>query len=449
MAGCLVDWDQYEPGGASAGAGGATGATSGAQTTGAATGSTTSQTGSTSSQGGSGGGGGGEPTACGTVVNASDDFEDGFPGAFYETQGPGATLSELGGETVIVLPSMQASWSGLSSHYAYDLRERYVQIEVAQSVDPTSTAEMFLNLGASPGSYVAISQRAGQLIASRSLDGQWSQIAAVPYVPAQHRFWRLSESAGTLHWQASPDGQAMTDLATLPLAMLFPVDLVYVEIGASTSGSEASPGEAHFADLAGGPSGPFAWCASTDLTDDFEDATLAAAWSASYDGGGCDLSEALGVARIDFQGGPPSDCALLAAQPRDLVGSAIFLEVPAIPTGVASHYTYFRMEIDSQNGVEFLYYGGDLIARYEVAGVMTDIAQVPYAAAEHRWLRMREQAGAIHWDTAPDGAAWTSWGSTASPVDASALRPVIGAGMASNEPGGAFVEFDNVNVVPP
>jgi hypothetical protein len=69
-----------------------------------------------------------------------------------------------------------------------------------------------------------------------------------------------------------------------------------------------------------------------------------------------------------------------------------------------------------------------------------------YSATTHAWLRLRESAGVLYWDTSPDGSTWTNRRSSASPAWVGDVNlSVIMAGHRNNGTAD-FAEFDSFNV---
>jgi len=448
LSGCLIDWDPYEPLPTGSGAGGeggagATPSAGGNPTTGGA------GPGGAGGDGAGGTGGAGAAPSCGTVAVISDDFSDGDAGdVWYVTAGPGATAGEVGGERVITLPSLTSSWSGFSSFRAFDLRLSGVFIEVPQMVSTSDTAEAFFTVNYGGGDYAALSQRGGQLRASRTLDGQWLQIAAIDYDAQAHRWWQLREADDIFYWETSDDGVDYVQVASLPVSSMFPMDLLFLEFGAATFGDEVAPGEVHFDNLNGGAPASAGFCPMSSLQDDFEDAERAHAWASSYDAPSCVLDEADGLLTLSFDGTSATDCGYLSATAFDLREGALFAEVLSVASSVPSHYTFLRAEVDSGTGLVIVFYGDELLLETEMDGASTTHLTVPYSDVAHRWWQIRESGGDIFYETSPDGSNWNTELQLASPFDPSAVAVVVGAGAAAIEPGGGVTEVDNLNVPP-
>jgi len=388
---------------------------------------------------------------CGTTEVLADDFDDGsVTSDWWYSAGLGATAEETGGERVITLPDgqSQSSWSGFSTNRLVRLTDQRVLLEVPTAPNPATTANAFMHVVYDGQNYLTLGVRLGQLLAAQNLNDTWTQLTAIPYDAAAHRWWQLREEGGTTYWETSPDGQDWTTQVTRPTRELFPMDLVQIEHGASTEGMEVAPGEAHFDNLMGGGTPADPWCPISSLSDDFDDDTASRMWSwASYEGGGCQLDETGGQLVVSLDGSA-IDCAYLSSQRFDVTGQALFVEVPSIDTTIPNLYTFFRAEIDSANGYEFVVSDGLLVARVEVDDNLMGQAFPNYDPIDHRWWRIREASGDVIWETSPDGTSWTELAKTAAVLPVDALTVVLGAGVATATTMTGDVAFDNLDVAP-
>lgn len=451
---CFIDFDRYDPRlGEGGGAGdGGSGAIGGGGVGGTGTGADGGGgSGATGGSGGAGGAGGGGAGPCGTPEVLADDFDDGVvTNDWWFGSGPGATLVENGGERVITLPSMQpqSSWSGFSTGRLVRFEGQRVTIEVPTAPNPATTANAFLNVIYDSQNYIAIGVRLGELFVAQYLDDAWTELNSLPYDATAHRWWQLREEAGTTYWETSPDGQTWTSHATRQSAQLFPMDLLQIEHGANTEGGEASPGSAHFDNLMGGGPPRHPWCPMGTLSDDFEDGAASRMWSwASFEGGGCQHDETGGQLVLSFDGSA-IDCGYVSSQRFDLAGDSLFVEVPSISTSIPTLYTYFRAEIDSENGYELVLTNDLLVPRVEVNGNLMGQAFPDYDPAAHRWWRIREDGGTVFWDASADGTSWTELAQAAVTVPVDGLVVVMGAGVATATPMSGEVRFDNLNLSP-
>lgn len=142
------------------------------------------------------------------------------------------------------------------------------------------------------------------------------------------------------------------------------------------------------------------------LVDDFEDGVLnTTLWSGSY--GGPD--EVGGRARVPCTTGY---AGLKSASTYTLTGSSLVMHLQApIPNGATTAVASVLV-LTSTGGTD----GGFIIdpaqsaiglylrEGYADAGAVF----LTYSPTDHAWLRFREAAGSVYWDTSPDGSTWTN-----------------------------------------
>lgn len=138
-----------------------------------------------------------------------------------------------------------------------------------------------------------------------------------------------------------------------------------------------------------------------------------------------------------------------------LTGSGIVVQLvqrTAVGTGKSEcYFGLFTTAGDpNDNALIFDVFGGEIYAMRNVAHARTTVALAPFSATNHRWLRLREAAGVIYWDTSPDRGAWSNLGSwTLAGFSIGALRGLLGSGLWEGETGAGTAIFDNLNVAPP
>ncbi|MFY0570197.1 vanadium-dependent haloperoxidase [Archangium lansingense] len=134
-----------------------------------------------------------------------------------------------------------ANYAGCKSTAAYDLTDSFFHLEVRQALlqsAPTSETAFFAR---GPGTErILFSLGAGEL--SCGLNG--TTLAHEPYDPERHRWWRMRESAGVLHWEVSANGREWNTLVSEP-APFTPTSLI-VELQAGCYQPTSSPGVAIF-----------------------------------------------------------------------------------------------------------------------------------------------------------------------------------------------------------
>jgi len=133
-----------------------------------------------------------------------------------------------------------------------------------------------------------------------------------------------------------------------------------------------------------------------------------------------------------------------------LVGSYALMEVVSpqgAGTGTTSTYFLCR-EIPDVNAVRWLIAGTTLLAEYRVASTNTTVFSAAFDATAHRWLRFREDAGTVYWDTSPDGVVWTNRATWVSTITLTALKVALGSGYYGTESSPAPAVVDNFNLIP-
>lgn len=148
------------------------------------------------------------------------------------------------------------------------------------------------------------------------------------------------------------------------------------------------------------------------LTDDFVAATLDVAWAT--DGPGVTLGG--GLVSLDIS---TTQCNLKTTGAWDLTGSAFWGKIVFPDSGRnGTDQNSLRISTgtvtNTANELRFFRSGAtSMDARYTIGGTNTTLATWTYSATTHAWLRVREAAGTVYWDTSPDGMTWTTQASTA------------------------------------
>ena len=130
----------------------------------------------------------------------------------------------------------------------------------------------------------------------------------------------------------------------------------------------------------------------------------------------------------------------------DLTGSWAYVEIPQVLSG-GSVGTEFRLFLDNGDFYRFTLQG-NLYGQYAAGGGFTTFLNIAYSAINHRWWRFRHDSGAnlLHFETSPDGTAWTSQAShTPAAGTISSLRPAIGIESFGVNSAPGVAHFDNFN----
>lgn len=152
----------------------------------------------------------------------------------------------------------------------------------------------------------------------------------------------------------------------------------------------------------------------SSLVDNFNDNSMGPDWGDSYGG----ANETGGQARVPVVAGGFASYQTGASW--TFAGATVFLKLAAVPAASGGSDVSCNMHVTSPTpgtSIGFHYNAVSGMLRIESnVGFWDDNAiEIPYNATTHRWLRLRESAGTVYWDTSPDGTTWTNRRSAATP----------------------------------
>jgi hypothetical protein len=124
--------------------------------------------------------------------------------------------------------------------------------------------------------------------------------------------------------------------------------------------------------------------------------------------------------------------------------------------GVAEPNTQVMLNVLDQsftNGFFLYVLNGNLHGSYTNNGItFTDaFTAFTYSATSHKWLRIRETAGTVFWETAPDGLTWTVQGSLASSTftfNLGAMQVLLVQQQNTSTDPGTTSQWSNFNTTP-
>lgn len=164
----------------------------------------------------------------------SDDFDDGVESRAWTVRewGHPADCNVVEQNGQLELYHSGIDWEGCGTRLApaYDLTDTSATIEVTDLPGATDPElYVWFMLAWDSGYAVELEVHDGVLRCNTYIDDNASTPAALPYVPADHRHWRLREQGGQTYWETSPDGSAWT--THLQMANPVPVTALDVELG--------------------------------------------------------------------------------------------------------------------------------------------------------------------------------------------------------------------------
>ncbi|HHH27542.1 MAG TPA: hypothetical protein ENK57_04215 [Polyangiaceae bacterium] len=448
VAATACDWDSVDP---RLGAGGS-----------ADGGSSAGGSGSVGGGGVGGGGGmgqGGElELDCGAVDIAIDDFEDGMrdPNKWIDYADLGGSTQEMGGQLMMTVGASSSSDAFWETRGFMNLVGRSVAVEMVQPFSMTLAGTIDFEATMDAGNKLILRlTAAGTLEGQKVVAGGAAQLFSIAYNPADHRFWQFRTTETTAIWEVSGDGSRFTKLAEEPLSALFVLDNVRVRL-------EIDNNDAMFGDqviwdnvTADGP-GTGGWCDVSTFREDFGASYTDRRWKATTKSSTATIKVADGQLVLTPNDGQNSDAFYRSSRLFDMTDQGVSVEV--VEALAAPSTTALRL-VNATEWVGFDITGdpdpmGDetmpvLAVRYRSEGATNTLATVPYVPAEHRWLRIRDDAGTLVWESSPDGMTWNIEGQqTPNPVTMDVMRIELIADATDTTPTPGQAIFDNVNVLP-
>lgn len=192
------------------------------------------------------------------------------------------------------------------------------------------------------------------------------------------------------------------------------------------------------------------------LTDDFDDGAVdPVKWPNNYNTGSGGLpTETGGRARVPCDTG---FAAYASDNTYTLQDSYAFVHAfPPPSTGMTEAYCQLLV-LSGTPGTQAIFQidtaSSLVLMTLHVGFVDEGGSSIPYDAAEHAWIRIRETAGTLYWDTSPDGRDWTNQHSDASPAwvsDTDLELQLLAhcSPVVTGSPTGEYAEFDDFNIRP-
>lgn len=152
------------------------------------------------------------------------------------------------------------------------------------------------------------------------------------------------------------------------------------------------------------------------LGDDFDDNQISSTlWPGSYGG----ATETGGRARVPLT--PGGSAGYLSAREWTLTGSQLTARLATIPGANGSSAAAAGMYLNSTTsgtrlGWRYNAITGNLSAESQVSFSDGGAVSLTYSPYSHAWLRVRESAGTVYWETSNDGSSWTVRRSLATPA---------------------------------
>jgi hypothetical protein len=232
-------------------------------------------------------------------------------------------------------------------------------------------------------------------------DGVTTAPESTPYDPASHRWWQLRHSGAVVAFETSADGVVWNSVGTLAAPPF--IDDGYIDLYAGTwSGTVAVPDTIVFTDLNLGLAAE-PWCAGNTLHDDFSGPTLAVDWRR---GGGAACAAAVSDSALHLTAPAEHDtrCFVETTRLYNLVESAVSAQVKLTPAGVGVSTVLFVQASDVW--LEFGHLDDHLLVSGDCSGGASFYWTSATSIAGRNWIRIRQQAGQLYFETSTEGEFW-------------------------------------------
>ena len=184
------------------------------------------------------------------------------------------------------------------------------------------------------------------------------------------------------------------------------------------------------------------------LVDNFNDNSMGPDWGDSYGG----ANETGGQARVPVVAGGFASYQTGASW--TFAGATVFLKLAAVPAASGGSDVSCNMHVTSPTpgtSIGFHYNAVSGMLRIESnVGFWDDSAvEIAYNSTTHRWLRLRESAGTVYWDTSPDGTTWTNRRTATTPAWVVDAVDQCRLDLWAHRDAGAtdYAAYDNVNTL--
>jgi hypothetical protein len=144
-------------------------------------------------------------SACGATELLRDEFDVPGPAPlFTQFTSNGLTVDEAGGRWNLTFAANLGAgrYAGYQSVLSYPASGLCASIESVTLPNPGAAMYFKLTGGDEQIEFFAVD---GLLRLRTQKGGQVVTLAAYPFDPVQHRFWRLRNQGGTTFWDTSPD----------------------------------------------------------------------------------------------------------------------------------------------------------------------------------------------------------------------------------------------------
>jgi len=188
-------------------------------------------------------------------------------------------------------------------------------------------------------------------------------------------------------------------------------------------------------------------CHPAELEDDFAGDQLSLLWNTHGQTGTVGVAQ--GRAFVELAANQaPQNVGMTTERQYDLRGCNLWVEVPLVPPAEVQGGALLMVGIDQNNYAVIETWAGSFILGMVVGSSFDAATSTTYDPSVHRWWRVREASGTLHFETSPDAVEWNTLLQAASPAALEAVTVMLAAQIRDPYGQVARVEFDNLNLLP-
>jgi hypothetical protein len=355
-----------------------------------------------------GGDGGGAPLIeCGAIDLINDNFDDDMIAPIWTqfADGGGSVIESLGALNLAV-GANTASDADYQSIYYYKLQNRSASVQIVDLPDLVNACQDFQLLHSS-GNAVLTRYVAGQIEFHKVVEGTSTLLAALPYDPLTHAYWRISSTDETVLWETSGDGIGWTTQTQASKSALFELDYMRVRLELDNHSATADNGA--YDDFVTEGTSTGTWCPLDYLADNFDDDIRDGRWKRTGGHPEAHSREYQGQLVITL---PPNVAGAayhyVPSQPHDMTNRTA--QVRLVQPANTPSTTQLRLNVEADWAM-FELIDGTLFARYSNAGTVVELQDISYSANSHQYMRLVHNAPGdqLTWELSGDGENWTQF----------------------------------------